>query len=207
MSRFGFIRRPASFLTAGLFAVILAFSSLTVVRAQDVALCAAPASALSGAYVTVNGDQAQVNVRGGPNSYLYGKIGILFTYESAVVLGRSPGGDWFQIACPSASGGSGWIYAANVTLTSPGELPVIDIPITMTPAFPITVDPTLAAVFPPVQPTTTRLPTFTPAVPQPLPTFEDAPSLPIQGNLQGTLIIIVVSLGLAVLILSFLFNR
>jgi uncharacterized protein YraI len=207
MSRFGFVRRLASFLTAGLVAAIFAFSPLTIVRAQDVALCAASASALSGAYVTVNADQAQVNVRSGPNSYLYGKIGILFTYESAPALGRSPGGDWFQIACPSASGGAGWVYAANMTLTAQGDLPVVDIPVTVTPIFTATVDPTLAAVFPLVSPTTTRLPTFTPAAPQTPLVFEDASSLPLSGNLQGTLIIAVAALGLAVLILSFLFKR
>jgi uncharacterized protein YraI len=208
MLRFSFTRRLAYFLTAGLVAAIFAFSPLTVVRAQDVALCAAPASALGDAYVTVNADQVQVNVRSGPNSYLYGKIGILFTYESAPVLGRSPGGDWFQISCArSASGGSGWVYAANMTLTAQGELPVVDIPITVTPIFTTTVDPTLAAAFPLVQPTNTRLPTFTPAVPQTLPTFEDAPAVPLNGNLQGALIMVVAALGLAVLTLSFLFKR
>lgn len=207
MPRFSFTQRLASFLTAGLVAAYFAFSPLTVVRAQDVALCAAPASALGGAYVTVNADQVQVNVRSGPNSYLYGKIGILFTYESAPVLGRSPGGDWFQISCPSASGSAGWVYAANMILTAQGELPVVDIPVTVTPIFTATVDPTLAAAFPLVQPTNTRLPTFTPAVPQTPPAFEDAPAVPLNGNLQGALIMIVAALGLAILILSFLFKR
>jgi hypothetical protein len=208
MSRPGFIRRRfASFLTAGLLAAIFAFFTLTTVRAQDVALCAAPASALGGAYVTVNGDQAQVNVRSGPNSYQYGKIGLLLTYESAPALGRSPGGDWIQVSCPGAPGGAGWVYAANVKLTAPGDLPVVDIPITVTPAFTATVDPALAAEFPPVQPTVTRLPTFTPAAPQTLPVFANTPALPLSGNLQGALITVVAVFGLAVLLLSFFFKR
>lgn len=207
MSRFGFTRRLASFLTVGLFAVLLAFSSQTVVRAQEVALCAAAPSALGGAYVTVNGDQAQVNVRSGPNSYQYGKIGILFTYESAPVLGRSPGGDWYQIACPGAPGGSGWVYAANLTLTAQGELPVVQIPVTVTPLFTATVDATLAAAFPPVQPTAPRLPTFTPAAPQTPVVFADAPSLSLEGNPFGIFIIVVATLGLAILLLSFFVKR
>lgn len=207
MTRSGFTRRRAFFLTSGLLAAILTFSTLTTARAQEVVLCAAPASALSGAYVTVNADQAQVNVRSGPNSYQYGKIGLLLTYESAPALGRSPGGDWIQVSCPGAPGGAGWVYAANVTLTASGELPVVDIPITATPLFIPTVDPALAAEFPPIQPTVTRLPTFTPAAPQTPLVFVDAPALPMNGNLQGALIIVVAVLGLAVLLLSFFIRR
>jgi len=207
MPRFRFTRRFATFWTAGLLAVFSACLTLTVVRAQEVPLCAAPASALGSAYVTVNADQPQVNVRSGPNSYLYGKIGVLFTYESAPVLGRSPGGDWFQIACPAVSGGAGWVYAANMTLTAQGELPVVDIPATPAPLFTATVDPTLAVAFPPVPPTTTRLPTFTPAAPQTPPVFSDDASLPLSGNLGGALIVAVAALGLAVLLLSFFLKR
>lgn len=207
MTRSGFIRRRAFFLTSGLLAAILTFSTLTIARAQEVVLCAAPASALSGAYVTVNADQAQVNVRSGPNSYQYGKIGLLLTYESAPALGRSPGGDWIQVSCPGAPGGAGWVYAANVTLTASGELPVVDIPVTATPLFVATVDPALAAEFPPIQPTVTRLPTFTPAAPQTPLVFADAPAFPMNGNLQGALIIVVAVLGLAVLLLSFFIRR
>ena len=206
MPRFRFTRRFATFWTAGLLAVFSACLTLTVVRAQEVPLCAAPASALGSAYVTVNADQF-VNVRSGPNSYLYGTIGVLHTYESAPVLGRSPGGDWFQIACPAVSGGAGWVYAANMTLTAQGELPVVDIPATPAPLFTATVDPTLAVAFPPVPPTTTRLPTFTPAAPQTPPVFSDDASLPLSGNLGGALIVAVAALGLAVLLLSFFLKR
>ena len=209
------MRRFASFLSLRLgsvpasilFALTLAFFSRTVVRAQEVALCAAPPSALSAAYVTVNADQAQVNVRSGPNSYLYGKVGLLLTYESAPAIGRSPGGDWIQISCPSAFGGAGWVYAANVTLTAQGELPVVDIPVTATPISTSTVDPALAAAFPPVQPTAARLPTFTPAAPQTPPVFTEAPSQPLQSNLRGTLILAAAALGLIILFVSFFMKR
>ncbi|RJP54264.1 MAG: SH3 domain-containing protein [Anaerolineaceae bacterium] len=197
----------AAVLTSGLLAALLIASAPTVVRAQGIVSCAASGSALGETYVTVNSDQAQVNVRSGPNSYLYGKIGILLTFESAPALGRSPGGDWIQVSCPAASGGSGWVYAANVTLTATGELPVVDIPATATPLFTSTVDPVLAAEFPPVQPTSTRLPTFTPAAPPSLPVFTDTPALSPNGNLQGALIFVIGVLGLAVLLLSFVFKR
>jgi uncharacterized protein YraI len=208
MTRLGFTRRRlAAVLTAGLFAVTLIVSAPTVVRAQEIVSCAASASVLGETYVTVNSDQAQVNVRSGPNSYQYGKIGILLTFESAPALGRSPGGDWIQISCPGAFGGSGWVYAANVTLTASGELSVVNIPATSTPLFTATVDPALAAEFPPIQPTSTRPPTFTPAAPQSPPAFVDTPALPLNGNLQGALIFVAGVLGLAILLLSFFFKR
>lgn len=207
MTRLRCTPRLASFLTAGLLAVLSAFSPPAVVRAQGVVLCAAPASALTGAYVTVNADQEQVNVRSGPNSYLYGKIGVLFTYESAPALGRSPGGEWIQVACPGAPGGAGWVYAANVTLTASADLPVVDIPVTATPLFTATVDPALAAAFPTAAPTSTRLPTFTPAVPPPLPVFTDSPAPPVSGSLNGAFVIAAAVLGLFILFLSFFARR
>lgn len=207
MRRPGFTRLFASLLTPGLFALLAAFSTLTVVRAQDVVRCVAPASALGGAYVTVNEDQEQVNVRSGPNSYMYGKIGVLFTYESAPAIGRSPGGDWIQVACPGAPGGAGWVYAANVTLTAAGDLPVIDIPPTATPLFTATVDPTLAAAFPTPAPASTRLPTFTPAAPPTLPVFTDDPAPVLGGNRQGAFALAAAALGLVVLFLSFFVRR
>jgi hypothetical protein len=94
-----------------------------------------------------------------------------------------------------------------MTLTAQGELPVVDIPVTATPLFTATVDPTLAVAFPPVPPTTTRLPTFTPAAPQTPPVFADNASLPLSGNLGGALIVAVAALGLAVLLLSFFLKR
>jgi uncharacterized protein YraI len=207
MPRFGFSRRLAALWTAGLLAVLLTSLPLTVVRAQALVSCAAPASALSGAYVTVNADQPQVNVRSGPNSYLYSKVGLLLTYESAPALGRSPGGDWIQIACPAASGGAGWVYAANVTITAQAELAIVEAPVTLTPVFTATVDPTLAAAFPALGATLTRLPTFTPAVPPTIPVFVDAPPPGLNDNWQASFIIIAGALGLAGLLLSFFLKR
>ena len=207
MNRFRFTRPLASFLTLAAFAFSFAFSSLTPVRAQGLISCAASVGALGETYVTVNSDQAQVNVRSGPNSYLYGKVGVLLTFESAPAIGRSPGGDWIQISCPAAYGGSGWVYAANVTLTASAELPVVAIPVTVTPEITSTVDPALAAAFPPAQPTAARLPTFTPAVSQPIPAFTDAPVMPLQNNLNGILILAAAALGAIILLVSFFIRR
>ena len=114
MTRLSFKQRIVPFpairflLPAGLLALLFAFSAQTVVRAQFVISCAAaPGSSIDGPYVTVNADQDHVNVRSGPNSYLFDKVGILYPFESALALGRSPGSEWIQIACPGAPGGVG----------------------------------------------------------------------------------------------------
>ena len=207
MTRLGFTRRLATFWTASLLAVISTFFSLTVVRAQGVTLCAAPASALGGAYVTVNADQPQVNVRSGPNSYQYGKIGVLYTGESAPALGRSIGGDWIQISCPGTPFGAGWVYATNVTLTVQAELPIVEIPATFTPAVPATVDATLAAQFPPSQPIATRLPTFTPAAPVTIPVFADGTPAAQGNSMQAPLLVGILLVGLIGLVVSFFVRR
>ena len=197
-------RKTISTLIACLIFVGVSFSYPSNVRAQSIVSCAAASASLGNAYITVNGDQAQVNVRSGPNSYQYGKIGILLTYESAPAIGYSIGGDWIQISCPGAPGGTGWVYSANVTLTAQTELPVIEIPATSTPLITPTVDPALAAEFPSVQPTSTRLPTFTPVVPGTPPTFFDVPVSQVSIDIQGGLILGVVIVGVIILLVSYL---
>ena len=126
----------------------------------------------SGAFVTVNQDQEFVNIRSGPSSYFYPRVGVLLTGQSAPALGRSPGGDWIMIGYIGAPGNVGWIYAPNVSLTAQDFLPVMDAPPTPTPLATPTIDPTLAAAF--IAPETpTRLPTFTPPAPLAIPTFVD----------------------------------
>ncbi|HPP64518.1 MAG TPA: SH3 domain-containing protein [Anaerolineales bacterium] len=208
MRQFCFMRSYVSIFAVLVVAALWAVSAPTAARAQAIVSCAAPSSALGEAYATVNADQEQVNVRSGPNSFQFARVGVLLTYESAPVLGRSPGGDWLQISCPGSVGGSGWIYAANVTLTASGELPVVVIPATATPPATSTVDPALAAQFPPAAPTLQRLPTFTPAAPQPLPTFNEPPSkVPLPRNVPGSLILAAAALGLVIFLLSFFARR
>lgn len=126
----------------------------------------------SGATVTVNIDQDFVNIRSGPSSYFYPRVGVLLSGQSAPAIGRSPGGDWILIEYAGAPGNMGWIYAPNVSLLSQDFLPVVDPPPTPTPLSTPTIDPTLAAAF--IAPETpTRLPTFTPPAPLAIPTFSD----------------------------------
>jgi uncharacterized protein YraI len=126
----------------------------------------------SGARVTVNLDLDQINVRSGPSSYFYPRVGILVFGQSAPALGRSSGGDWIMIEYIGAPGNIGWIYAPNVSLISQNFLPVVEAPPTPTPLSTPTIDPTLAAAF--IAPETpTRLPTFTPPAPLAMPTFVD----------------------------------
>ncbi len=126
----------------------------------------------SGPFVTVYLDENFVNVRSGPSSYFYPRIGILLAGQSAPALGRSPGGDWIMISYPGVPGNVGWVYAPNVSLTSQTFLTVVDAPPTPTPLATPTIDPTLAAAFI-IPETPTRLPTFTPPAPLAIPTFVD----------------------------------
>ena len=126
----------------------------------------------SGAIVTVFQDLPFVNVRSGPSSYFYPRVGILLSNQSAPALGRSPGGDWIMIGYVGAPGNVGWIYSPNVSLLSQTFLPVVDAPPTPTPLATPTIDPTLAAAFI-IPETPTRLPTFTPPAPLDIPLFVD----------------------------------
>ncbi len=125
-----------------------------------------------GASVTVNQDLDSVNVRSGPSSYFYPRVGVLVKGQSAPALGRSLGGDWIMIGYTGAPGNVGWVYAPNVSLASQNFLPVVDAPPTPTPLSTPTIDPTLAAAFI-VPETPTRMPTFTPPPPLVIPTFVD----------------------------------
>jgi uncharacterized protein YraI len=131
----------------------------------------------AGAYIIVNSDQEQINVRAGPSTYQYPPIGVLLAGQQVPALGRSPGGDWIQIAYAGVTGSVGWVYAPLVRLSPGANLPIIEPPPTPTPASTPTIDPTLAAIFI-VPETATRLPTFTPPPPLAIPTFTDATPAP-----------------------------
>ena len=146
----------------------------------------------AGPFVTVNLDQDFINIRSGPSSYFYPRVGVLLSGQSAPALGRSPGGDWIMIAYPGAPGNVGWIYAPNVSLTARDFLTVVDAPPTPTPLATPTIDPTLAAAFI-IPETPTRLPTFTPPAPLAIPTFIDE----AQSNTSR------IPMGLVIFILGF----
>lgn len=146
-----------------------------------------------GPMVTVNSDQEQINVRAGPGAGdEYPIVGVLQQGEKVPALGRSPGGDWIQIAYPTVNGGVAWVYAYLVTLSG-GELPIVVPPATPTPRVTPTIDPTLAAQLI-VDLGPTRMPTYTPPGPVQIPTYTQAPQVSVAGGLPMGFIII----GLAV---------
>lgn len=117
-------------------------------------------SSSSGMYITVVTDELQINVRMGPSSSIYPIVGVLPTGSIVPALGRSQGGDWIQIEFPGAPDNKGWVYSPLVQV-SPGALQVAAPPPTPPQPATSTLDPTLVAQFR-VEPTATRLPTFTP---------------------------------------------
>jgi hypothetical protein len=123
------------------------------------------------AIIRVNTDNEQINVRSGPNTN-YDQIGILVAGQEIPALGRTPSGDWVQIAYPGVDGGVAWVYASLVTLIIGGELPIVEPPPPPKPQITPTIDPTLAAEFV-VEDIPTRLPTFTPPPPLFIPTYEN----------------------------------
>jgi len=129
-----------------------------------------------------------INVRSGPSTLIYPIVGQLLPGAVVPALGISPGRDWIQVLYP---GGTGWVYgSATYVSISGGELQIVEPPPTPTPLTTATIDPTLAAAFN-VQPTQTRMPTFTPPPPLEIPQFADANS----GRVFGVFGIFIVGLG------------
>lgn len=169
--------------------------------AQDAAT-ATPGLNGPSAFITQTYTEA-INVRTGPSTVDYPTIGQLPVGATAPALATSPHHEWIEISFPSGPGGVGWVYAANVTLT--GTLQIVEPPPTATPPATATIDPTLAAAFG-VQPTITRLPTFTPAPLLAIPTYSD-PIEPATGFPIGGAILIISLLALVVFLVSFLGRR
>ena len=166
---------------------------------------ATPGGAGGQSYITntFEGEPA-INVRTGPSTIVYPvPCGSLPLGATAPALGASPGHDWVQIAYPGCPGGVGWVYAANVTLT--GALRIVEPPPTPTPRASATIDPTLQAAFD-VEPTETRLPTFTPPPPLQVPTFAQTDGA--RSGLPAAVAILAIALvGGIVLAASFLGRR
>ncbi|MEW5940248.1 MAG: hypothetical protein AB1750_11335 [Chloroflexota bacterium] len=204
ISKSGFIRAVA--VLAFLAALLASPFAVASVHAQG-GTCPVNPNSLGGQpYVTVKLDQSfdLVNIRSGPNSMLYDKVGFLLPGESAPALGRTAGGDWIQIACPGVPGGVGWLYSANVDLVSSGILQEVEVP--PTPEITLPFDSTMAAALQ-FQPTATRLPTFTPPAPtQPLPVYTDM-TPPRAFGWSASLISGLALAGAVGLLFSFLFRR
>lgn len=164
-------------MAVGVIALLALAPSIPIVQAQQ------PTGSIPtvtgtppGPRVTVNLDLEFVNVRSGPSSFYYPRIGILMRGQSAPAVGRSEDGQWIQIKYPGVPGGIGWVFAANVTLSSQ-SLPIVAAPPTPTSAATPTINPTLQAAFVPAV-TATGLATFTPASPLEEPSFRDSTAAP-----------------------------
>ncbi len=188
-----------------LTALALYSPTMTTVRAQQ------PTGSIPtvtgtplGPMVTVNQDVDLVYVRAGPSSFFYPKIGVLLRGESAPALGRSEGGGWIMIRYDGVPGNVGWIYGANVSLSSQ-SLPLVQDPPTPTPRSTPTINPTLVAAFV-VPQTPTRLATFTPAAPQEVPAFGDE-TVQVSRVPFGLIIFGLVLVGGFVAVISFLRGR
>jgi hypothetical protein len=160
------------------------------------------ASTPTGAFITVANPPDGTNVRSGPSSVAYGPpIGHLNPGATAPAIGTSPGGEWIQIEFPSAPTGVGWVYTANVVVAG-GDLRIVEPPPTPAPLITATIDPTLAAAFN-IQPTQTRIPTFTPPPPLEVPQFADGNTSHPVGAAFGIFILMLVVLGGVGLALSY----
>jgi len=141
-----------------------------------------------GVTATVNLDQEEsINVRTGPGVF-YEKIGVLLPGQKAPVLGRTAGGDWILITYPGGPNNQGWVYSPVVYI-SPGEVPIVEPPPTLTPQITETINPTLAAQFL-TTPVPTRLATFTPVEPFVIATYQDQARTSFLGNIPMGLVII-----------------
>lgn len=157
------------------------------------------------ATVLLNQEES-INVRSGPGVF-FDKVGVLLPGQEAAVKGRSAGGDWVMIDYPGGPNNIGWIYAPVVQI-SPGELPIIEPPSTPTPLLTQTINPTLAAQFIST-PNPTRLPTYTPADPLIIPTYQDISRTSVFGGgmPMGLVILIIGGLGGLLAIFSVIKNR
>lgn len=158
------------------------------------------ASTPTGVFATVIYAE-QINVRSGPSTVYYPIIGQLFPGDIVPALGISPGREWIEISYPGAIGGVGWVYATFVSLSG-GELRIVEPPPTPTPLVTATVNLTLAAAFN-IQPTQTRIPTFTPPPPLEVPQFTDASTSNPSGATFGIFILMLVVFGAVGLALSY----
>ena len=157
----------------------------------------------SGVFITVTYTDP-INVRSGPSTVNYPIIGQLASGAVAPALGVSPAREWVQIAYPDSPDGTGWVYASFVSVSG-GELPLVESPPTPTPLVTNTIDPTLAAQFA-IQPTQTRMPTFTPPPPLSVPQFEDESS-PGSSRVFGIFIVSLGLIGGTGLLVSFLLRK
>lgn len=188
--------------------VLQAGSTTTAVAQQPTGSIPTVTGTPSGPTVSVDPSLGQIDVYAGPSSFNYPAIGVLLTGDAVPALARAQGNDdWIMIRYPGVPASVGWVYALYVSLSGTGgvDLPRVGVPPTPTPASTPTINPTLAAAFIPAE-NATRLPTFTPAPPQAIPTFTNeanrAGRIPV-----GLLILGFVVVGVLGTMISFLRGR
>ena len=206
MSRFSFsVKLLSSFVLIVLFLLLPRIEADTAYAQQPTVSIATVTGTPIGAYIIVNADQDQINVRGGPGTD-YAAVGVLVTGELVSAKGRSSAGLWIQIAYPGVQGGLAWVYSPLVTIFQSSSLPIIEPPPTPTLRVTPTIDPTLAAQFV-LEVPATRQPTFTAPPPMVIPVFEqNSPSQP-GGIPIGMYITAIGLLGLFGAAISFLRER
>jgi hypothetical protein len=177
------------------FAILLSFGSFrNSVSAQQLTTATpsvSTAGTSSSAYITVTYIEP-INVRSGPSSFDYPIVGSLPVGGTAIAVGRSPAGEWIQIVFPDAPRGTGWVYAANVSLSADALLPIVEPPPTPSPLMTATLNPTFVAAFQTL-PTSTRLPTFTAPPSLVIPTYTN-PSNTSSGHVITLWVIICLGL-------------
>ena len=146
-----------------------------------------------------------INVRGGPSTVYYPIVGRVSPGDILPALGVSPGHEWVQVAFPDAPGGVGWLYATYVTISG-GDLQVVEPTPTQTPVATATINPTFAAAFI-FQPTSTRIPTFTPPPPLTVPHFLDVGAERPTGLSSGMIVIGLLFISGLVFLISYALAR
>lgn len=201
MKRF-WIRPPIFITLFALFTYGIFFASASpAVLAQE-----PTETPVAGMFITVLSDEPFANIRMGPSSVIYPVVGKLFPGDTAVALGRSPGGDWIQVEYSGAPNNMGWVYSPLVQV-SPGTLRIAEPPPTPIPPATATIDPTFAAQFTKI-PTSVRLPTFTPPPALIVPSYTQAPAAVLNDSVpMGTIIIALAVLGVIGFLLSLLLRR
>lgn len=180
------------------------FISLVILLTPGQVWAYGDAQAQSGIVVTVIYSEP-INVRGGPSTVYYPIVGRVFPGDVLPALGASPGREWVQVAYPDAPGGVGWLYATYVTVSG-GELQILEPPPTPTPIATATINPTFAAAFI-FQPTSTRMPTFTPPPPLEIPQFTEEATERPSGLASGFVVLGLFGVGVIIFLISLLLNR
>lgn len=160
-----------------------------------------------GSTITVNADNAQINVRSGPGTE-YEKVGVLISGQRVSALGKSVAGLWILIEYAGVVGGTAWVYSPLVTVSDGDSLPIVAPPPTPAPRFTATIDPTLAAQFA-LDIVPTRLPTFTAPPPLAIPTFTNPEANAGLGGLppMGFIIVMFGVIGIIGTVVSYTRRR